>query len=220
MDAGQPIYSSGMSSQNFSQAPIISGPNGVPLAPMRSEKKRWPIVVAALVFLGAMIAVAVWAISSKSNKEVTASSDKEVYTLMKDSYEDITNIQQTFIDLRDGYYSATGLFTEANHAYINEMGEKMQSFHRSVSKIDSSRITIPLAKENVEKLKTNLDQVISLYTNTVDLYNQHYESSNNSSETIVQDIFAAYASTEEFTSVYYYQIMGDLIAELESNEEE
>jgi len=187
---------------------------------MRSEKKRWPIVVAALVFLGAMIAVAVWAISSKSNKEVTASSDKEVYTLMKDSYEDITNIQQTFIDLRDGYYSATGLFTEANHAYINEMGEKMQSFHRSVSKIDSSRITIPLAKENVEKLKTNLDQVISLYTNTVDLYNQHYESSNNSSETIVQDIFAAYASTEEFTSVYYYQIMGDLIAELESNEEE
>ena len=220
MDTNQPIYPSGMSSQNFSQSPIIFGSDGAALAPVRSEKKRWPIILAAVVFLGTMVAVAVWAIASKNGKEESASNDQEVYVLMKESYEDVTNIQQTFIDLRDGYYSATGLFTEANHAYINEMGETMQGFHQIVSQIDSSKISVPLAKENIEKLKANLDQVIPLYIDTVELYNQHYESGDTSSETIVQDIFGAYTNTEEFTNVYFYQIMGDLIAELQDNEEE
>lgn len=222
MDNGQPIFPTGINSQSFQSSTIVPEPNGSAPVPERTGKRKWLIVLAALVFLGAMITIAILSIKSRAGKgeSISNSVNKEVYSFMKDSYEDITNIQQTFIDLRDGYYSSVGLFTEANHAYINEMGEKMQGFYQSVSQIDTSIITVPLAKEKIEQLKANLDRVIPIYTDTVNLYNQYFDSGDNSSETIVQDIFAAYTSTEEFTSVYYYQIMGDLIAELESDEEE
>ena len=222
MDNGQQIFPTGINSQSFQSSPIVSGSSDSVSSVSKNGKRKWLILLAAIVFLGAMITIIIWAFMSKSGSgEVTSTSvNQEVYTLMNDSYEDITNIQQTFIDLRDGYYSAVGLFTEANHAYINEMAEKIQDFYQRISQIDSSKITISLAQENFEKLKTNLSQNIAAYTDTVDLYNSYYESGENGSETIVADIFAAYTNTEEFTSVYYYQIIGDIIAELQSNEEE
>ena len=222
MDNGQQIFPTGINSQSFQSSPIVSGSSDSVSSVSRNGKRKWLILLAAIVFLGSMIAIIIWVFMSKSGSgEVTSTSvNQEVYTLMNDSYKDITNIQQTFIDLRDGYYSSVGLFTETNHAYINEMGEKIQDFYQRISQIDSSKITVPLAKENFEKLKANLSQNIAAYTDTVDLYNSYYESGENGGETIVVDIFATYTSTEEFTSIYYYQIMGDLIAELQSNEGE
>lgn len=225
MDNGQPIFPTGMNSQSFQSSPLVSATDGGSPVVVKDKKQRWSIIIAAVVFLVAMIAVAIWAIASKSSRSETDSitTDREVYVLMRDSYEEITNIQQTFIDLRDGYYSSTDLFSEANHAYINGMGEKMQSFYQSITNIDASKITVPLAQSKFEELKINLSQNISLYMDTVDLYNIYYESrdtGSDTSDTIVTDIFGAYTNTEDFTSVYYYRIMGDLIAELQNYENE
>ena len=218
MDYSQPTYPASTNTQSAPQAPITSGNDDIILVQAEDNRKRWPLILGIALAIIAVIVVAILIFVPKASEGGVASINQDAYTLMKDSYKDITNIQQTFIDLRDGYYSSASLFSDDTHSYINEMGEKMTAFHQDVAKINSSKITEPLAKENIEKLKAYLDSVVPIYTKTVELYNQYYESGEHNSPTIVQDIFAAYTNTEEFTSVYFYEIMGDLIAELQDHE--
>ena len=201
--------------------PVYSSGQDIVLQTSNGGHKKWPwIVVFAIVLIAAIGGGLVFLLSSSQKSQEIEPLDGYVHDLMEDSYSKINNIQQTFVEARDGEYSSEGLFSEDAKNYINEMGVTMENFYNEVSAIDLSRITVPLAKENLERLKANLDQNISAYTNTVDLYNQYYDDGTYTDETTVQDIFSIYTDNEEFTSIYYYEIIGDLIAELQNAEEE
>ena len=199
---------------------VYSSGQDIVLQPSNDGRKKWPwIVVTAIVFITAIGGGLAFFLSSSQKSQEIEPLDGYVCDLMKNSYGKISSVQQTFIEARDGKRQSGGLFTEDAKNYINNLGTIMENFYDEVSAIDLSRVTKPSAKEDLEKLKANLDQNISVYTNTVDLYNQYYDEGTYTDETTIQDIFSVYTSNEEFTSMYYYKIMGHLIAELENEEE-
>ena len=179
-------------SNNNYQQPISSGPTMNYVQPMVSsqgdisvsdgqKKSKAPFIAISLIILFVFGFVAYFVLNNSgiSGGGGGGPVSEEVLTISKDSYMEISSLQSSIIQAKNGNSTAFGFFSEQSISNVNSFLSKFEGFYNKISKYNPSSLSNESARESLVSLKTAVNNDMSKYRQLVDLYNLFYDYVNN-----------------------------------------